>query len=346
MSESASIPRVGLGRRLWPCFRDGARKGLRTGAWLIAIMVPISLAVALLEYFGALRAVAPFLEPLFRHLGLPPETVLACISGACLSVYSAIAALANIPLTDRQLTILAMMVLVAHNLPGESAIQHKAGTSMWRMALLRIFAALAAALVMNLVLPAGDPTARARGVASAVAAGLGPFLGAWALGTAKLCGMICCIVVGLMILQGILKEFKIMDLLAAPLTPLLWVLGLPRRLAFLWIVANMVGLAYGSGIILEDVRTGALTRKDAQLLNRSMGICHSLLEDTLLFVAIGAWAFWITVPRLALAAAVVWAYRAGAAAWKASGLASAEPPLPPLASEKKSGDPGGGTAAL
>ena len=28
-----------------------------------------------------------------------------------------------------------------------------------------------------------------------------------------------------------------------------------------------------------------------------------------LFVAVGAWAFWITMPRLALAAAAVWAYR-------------------------------------
>ena len=46
-----------------------------------------------------------------------------------------------------------------------------------------------------------------------------------------------------------------------------------------------------------------------ELLNRSIAICHSLLEDTLLFVAIGAWALWITMPRLVLAAAAVWGYR-------------------------------------
>jgi spore maturation protein SpmB len=298
---------------VWCCLREGTAGGLRTGGWLIAIMVPISLGVALLQYCGAMAYLAPVLEPVFRRLGLPSESVLACVSAACLSVYSGIAALAAIPLTERQLTILAMIILVAHNLPVESAIQHKAGTSMWRMALLRLAAGLAAAFVMNLFLPAGDPTERARVSEQAVASGLGPCLAAWGWGIAKLCAMICGIVVGLMILQRLLREFKIMDLLAWPLTPLLWALGLPRRLAFLWIVANVVGLAYGSGIILEDVRTGALTRKDAQLLNRSIGVCHSLLEDTLLFVAIGAWAFWITVPRLALAAVVVWGYRAAVA---------------------------------
>ena len=315
MIQEDKALQVGWRPRVRQCVRDGVKKGLRTAAWMLCIMVPISLGVALLHYFRVLAFLTPYLQPLFDCLGLPPETVLGCLSAGFLSVYSGIAAIVAIPLTDRQLTILAMLMLVAHNIPMESAIQHKAGTSLWRMSLLRVVAALGAACLMNLFLPRGDPTPRTHGVPEAMVAAFWPYLGAWGLSMARLGAMICGIVVGLMALQRILQEFKVMDWLAAPLTPLLWVLGLPRRLAFLWIVANVVGLAYGAGIILEDVRTGALTRKDAQLLNRSVGICHSLLEDTLLFVAIGAWAFWITVPRLALAAAVVWGYRAAAAVW-------------------------------
>ena len=299
--------------RLGACLKEGVVKGLRTSLWLICFMLPVSLAVTLLGHFGMLAHITPYLQPVFAMLGLPAEAVLACVSAGFLTVYAGIAALAAIPLTDRQLTILAMMILIAHNLPVESIIQHKAGTSLWRMAVLRIVASFAAAFVMNLILPAGDGVARTHGVADVQQQGLAAVLWAWAVGMAMLSAKICGIVMGLMILQRLLREFGVMDILAWPLTPALWLLGLPRRLAFLWIVANVVGLAYGSAIILEDVRTGVLTRKDAQLLNRSIGICHSLLEDTLLFVAIGAWAFWITVPRLALAAVVVWGYRVGIA---------------------------------
>jgi spore maturation protein SpmB len=113
-----------------------------------------------------------------------------------------------------------------------------------------------------------------------------------------------------MVLQRILREFGLIRLLSYVLFPVLWLLGLPRRTAFLWIVANVLGLAFGAAVILEEAESGALDKDDAQLLNRSIAVCHSLLEDTLLFVAIGAWAVWITLPRLALAAAVVWMYRA------------------------------------
>lgn len=297
------------------CLSQGGSKGLRTSLWLIRIIVPISLIVTLLDYFGVLAWMAPYLQPLFRHFGLPGQAVVACISGGLLSVYSGIAALSAIPLTQRQLTILAVMILTAHNVPVESIIQHKAGTSLWRMAILRIAVSFASAFVLNLILPAGDPTPVLRGPTAAAMA-FWPLMLDWLLRTGQLMGMICLIVVSLMILQQVLKEFKLMDLLAIPLVPLLWVLGLPRRMAFLWIVGNVVGLAYGSAIILEEVDNGALNRKDAQLLNRSLAMCHSLLEDTLLFVAIGAWPLWITMPRLALAALVVWVYRAVTAVWK------------------------------
>jgi len=299
----------GAARRLGRCIADGACKGLRTALWLVGIMIPISLAVMLLQHFGVLAYLAPALGPVFRHLGLPGEASIALLTSALLNVYSGIAALSVIPLTDRQVTILALMILICHNIPAESVIQHKAGTSLGRMVVLRIVVSFAGGFLLNRILPAGDPAAQIRGAVEIVSAGFWPALGGWALGAAQLAAKICLIVVGLMIVHRLLREFKILDLLAVPLTPLLWALGLSRRSAFLWLVANSLGLAYGSAIILEDIQAGALSRKDAQRLNRSIAVCHSLLEDTLLFVAVGAWAFWITVPRLALAALVVWIYR-------------------------------------
>lgn len=118
------------------------------------------------------------------------------------------------------------------------------------------------------------------------------------------------LVMGLMVLQKVMEEFGVVGWLSRTLWPALWLLGLPRGTAFLWITANTLGLAYGGAVLLEETRAGKLPKEDVDLLNRSIAVCHSLLEDTLLFVAIGAWALWITLPRLALAAAAAWGYRA------------------------------------
>ncbi|MEA3223158.1 MAG: hypothetical protein U9P49_08350 [Thermodesulfobacteriota bacterium] len=43
-------------------------------------------------------------------------------------------------------------------------------------------------------------------------------------------------------------------------------------------------------------------------LNMSLGINHAIIEDTLLFVAIGASFFWVLMPRMIAAALAVWGF--------------------------------------
>ena len=72
-------------------------------------------------------------------------------------------------------------------------------------------------------------------------------------------------------------------------------------------------------VIVKDLRTpqsateqtekGKITHTDVNLLNRHIAMSHSLLEDTLLFVALGVAAGWIIFPRLIMAFIVVWTYR-------------------------------------
>jgi hypothetical protein len=59
------------------------------------------------------------------------------------------------------------------------------------------------------------------------------------------------------------------------------------------------------------VERGKLSKKHADILNYHIAISHSLLEDTLLFVAIGVTAGWIIIPRVLIAGVVVWVKRLG-----------------------------------
>jgi hypothetical protein len=131
----------------------------------------------------------------------------------------------------------------------------------------------------------------------------------WLMGTLWLTLKLICIVVSLNILQSILDAFGVMAVLSRRITPLLRPMGLPANTAFLWIVAYVVGLAYGAAILIEHRKENKISAEDADLLNHHIAISHSMLEDTSLFLAIGAGLGWITLPRIALAIVVVWIVR-------------------------------------
>jgi len=131
----------------------------------------------------------------------------------------------------------------------------------------------------------------------------------WVQSAGSLMIKIALIVTGLMMLQNILKEFKVLDYLSKTFAPLMGIFGLSQNSSFLWFVAQILGLTYGSAVVIDQFERKEISRNDANLLNYHIGINHSLLEDTLLFVAIGVPVFWITFPRIVLAMIVVWTVR-------------------------------------
>jgi hypothetical protein len=112
-----------------------------------------------------------------------------------------------------------------------------------------------------------------------------------------------------MILQNILKEFNVLNFISKIFAPLMRLMGLSDDSSFLWFVAQTLGLTYGSVIMMEEVENNQITKESANLLNYHIAINHSLLEDTLLFVAIGVPAGWIIAPRFIFAIMVVWSLK-------------------------------------
>jgi hypothetical protein len=295
--------------RLKACFAAAFPAAVKTGSWLLLITVPLSFAVLLLQVTGVLDLLGVAFKPVFGVLGLPPEAALVYATSCLLNIYSCIAVIETLGLTGRAVTILALMCLIAHNLPVESAVQQKANSKAWKMVVLRLAVSLAAGLALSLLLPADEVQAAPTQHAAAAASSLGHAFGQWGIAVSKLCAKIMVLITLLMILERILAEFGVSRLLSRLLKYPLMLLGLPPSTAFLWVVANTLGLAYGAGVIVDNVKRGELPRKDADLLNHHIGVCHSLLEDTCLFVAIGVPVLWITVPRILMAAAVVWIKR-------------------------------------
>lgn len=301
---------VTLRAKLSGCFMSALRSAFRIWLWLLSVTVPVSFVVLLLQFTGALGVLAQLFEPMFSLFGLPGESALVFATACLLNIYSCIVVIETLGLTGQTVTILALMCLISHNLPVESAVQKKAGSRLLPIVLVRICASFAGAMALSLLLPADVPHASLSTANEVLTvASFGTELKAWLIGVSILCAKIIVLVTLLMILQQILEEFGITIFLSRILKYPLMLLGVPQQAAFLWIVANTLGLAYGAGIIIDHVKRGHLSQKHSDILNCHIAVSHSLLEDTCLFVAIGVSAWWITIPRIVLATIIVWLKR-------------------------------------
>jgi hypothetical protein len=135
---------------------------------------------------------------------------------------------------------------------------------------------------------------------------IGLFLQAWAWGMLGLCAKVLVIVVAVMTLIELMKALYLVDVLVRLFAPVLQMMGLHRRAGVLWLTGVLFGLAYGGAVIVEESRHLALSQEEVEKLQLSIGINHSMIEDPLLFLPLGVSPFWLWVPRLVAAVAVVY----------------------------------------
>lgn len=284
-------------------------KSAYTTVWLLRIILPISLLVRFLDFYGILTYMAEFLNPVFVYMGLPGSTAIVFMTSIFLPLYAPLAIITSMSITLRELTILALMCQISHNLPVESAIQAKTGTSFWAMTLLRISMSIVVGLTLNLILPLnmGMPVFVQTDMA-AINTVKDLFI-VWLKSSLQITLLIVVIVFLLNMLYNLLEKYKFIPQLSKGIAPLLKLFGLPPATGFLWLIGYIVGLAYGGAMLMDQMKEGKVSRTDAGLLNYHLAVSHSVLEDNLLFVALGVSIWWILGVRFVLAWAVVWIRR-------------------------------------
>ncbi|NWJ50209.1 MAG: nucleoside recognition domain-containing protein [Bacteroidetes bacterium] len=294
--------------RFIKCVKAAFPKGMKTSWWLIQITIPVSLIVLLLDYYGVLTFIAQYTEPLFKYMGLPGVAAVVLITSIFTNIYSVVAVLTTLHLPMREGMIIATMCLVSHAFIIETAVLKKTGSSVVRMLLLRFIGSFVIGWMLNLIMPGTAATHFA--TINSQHKELSTVLYNWVFTISATILKIIILVNLLLILQKMLEEFGLIKYLERPLSPLLKLMGLPEKTTLSWIVANLIGLAYGSAIMISLVEEGKLNKDDADLLNHHIAISHSQLEDPLLFLTLGYAIHWLMWPRLLLAILSVWLRKA------------------------------------
>ena len=289
-------------------------RAFKTIWWIFKITATVSFIMFLLKYTGILTWIATAVSPVFHIFGLPGDAALAYVSAYFINIYSGIAVISTLDMTVRQITILGTMNLAAHAMVAETAIQKKTGTPIKHMVIVRTLASITLGIVMNLILP-GRPQFSAETISLSevpflnIQSEFWPMFLAWLKGLARLTVWMTTLIFLLNIMQRALYEYGIMNKISRFFSPLLTVFGLPKETTFLWIVANVIGLLYGSAAIMDEMERGKISDRSILLLNTHIGISHSNLEDLMLFSAIGGVWYWMLLFRWALVTILIWSMR-------------------------------------
>lgn len=91
--------------------------------------------------------------------------------------------------------------------------------------------------------------------------------------------------------------------------------GLDEQSAAPTLVGFLFGLAYGGGVIVRDVRRHDIGRRQVFIMSVFLSMVHAIVEDSLVFIALGASVFWIVAYRIAWAALVTLVVTALATLW-------------------------------
>ncbi|CAH6898395.1 conserved membrane hypothetical protein [Vibrio chagasii] len=257
---------------------------------LFRIMIPIIIVIKVVEELGGIVILSEWLSPIMESVGLPKEMGLVWATTILTNIYAGLIILINsdVTLTVAQASVLGSMILLAHSLPIEGAIAKKAGVSWLATLSVRVGGSLVLAWLLNLSYQYGDLLNYPATVLwQPEVSSDNSYIG-WAIEQLKNFGVIFMVISALLLLLKVLKVLGIEKLMALLLRPFLRLLGISKDATNLTIIGITLGLSFGGGLLINEAKKGHIAARDVFTAIMLLNLLHSLIEDTLLILLIGA----------------------------------------------------------
>ena len=267
---------------------------------LFKVLIPTLIVVKIAEAAGAVYWLNIAMAPIVTLIGLPADMAIVLTTTILTNPYAGLMLLSATPtaasLSVAQTTIIASFMLFAHSLPVEAAITRNAGLRVGVTLIVRVGAAILFCVLLNLFfsqfnflgetanlhLPQFDAT---------------PSLMQWTLDQIKglvfIQGVIVVLIIGLELLRWIGVERLIQKMMH----PILVLVGIGSRASTIVIVGLTLGLGFGGGLMIKDVRQGMIPAQAAVGSLVLINLYHSVFEDTAVMMLLGPSLFYILVVR-------------------------------------------------
>ncbi len=270
---------------------ESLRSSVKSAILIIKLIVPLYILADLLLYFNLLQYISFLFAPITSLLDLPAETAMAIAGGVLLNLYAAIAFAAPLGLDPYQWTILAVFLGVCHSMVVESAIMKQLGISYFYSIFLRGSMAFVTVVpVMLLPRSIFSTAGEKHQVPLPEYASLFSMLQASLVQACILSLKIILLITVILIIMDLIKSTRLMQAYSKKVNT-----------SFSIIVGQLLGITYGAGILIREAHNGHLSRRDVFFVATFLMICHSIIEDALLFVLFGANYFVIVGVRIIMA---------------------------------------------
>ncbi len=259
---------------------------------LFKILVPVSILVRVLQVTGWLHGIGIVFEPVMQIMGLPGEMSIAWVSAMFGNIYGGLLAFYSIQdslqLTVAQVTVTGTIILLAHNFLLEVAVVRKAGLKTWYAVAVRFGTAMLLGALMNIIYSSTGWLQEPAEFYFKLDTLENPSWGAWALNELKNYFVISMIILALISLLEILKKAGLIDRLNRLLEPALKAMGMSPKIVPVTLIGLTLGLGYGGALIISEAKQQHFSRQDLLYSLTLMSLFHSIIEDTLLILSVGA----------------------------------------------------------
>lgn len=138
-------------RRIYPTVKSGLLNGIWITYTMVKVIVPCYIAIEFIKHWGLIEVISAFFKPWMSIFGLPGESALGLMAGYFINLYAAIAIITPLQLSSKDMTIIALMLGIAHSLPVETGVTRQTGVNAWIMLGARLLFSLLSGIVVNLV---------------------------------------------------------------------------------------------------------------------------------------------------------------------------------------------------
>lgn len=276
-------------------FRQTLTESLKTALIVLKYVVPIYVLADVLFYYNVFSHIAFVAKPITAMIGLPPEASLSLISGMLLNVYGAIAFAAPLDLTPHQWTTLAVFVGINHSLLVENAIIKQLGISNIYSYLLRIIAAFVVGYFTSIV-PSGWFDASHTMLQPYTPKhyeGFVDMIQTSFVNASVLSVKVILLITVLIFVMNFIKSLPIIQQSQKHVSKI-----------FSLVIGYILGITYGAGILINEAKSGLMSKADLFFVGTFLMVAHAVIEDTLLFVIFGA-DFTVAVVIRTLAAIII-----------------------------------------
>lgn len=130
-------------------FKQGFADGLKITWELAKVVIPVYFIITFLKYTPVLPWISDCMAPVMCLMGLPGEASVPLVMGYTLNIYASIGAVLPLGLNTKQITIISVMILMAHSLPIETAVNKKTGVRVRLLLLVRFSLSFAVGAALN-----------------------------------------------------------------------------------------------------------------------------------------------------------------------------------------------------